>query len=168
MFGGRLQLMNNEQDAINAITIGGYMKYQVGETGRVVVARFEHEDNILQGLNEIAKKENIRAGTVYLVGGMRSGRFAVGPEKEEIPPVPVLRELKESHEIVGIGTIFWQGEEPKIHFHGAYGKFDSVKVGCLRENAETFFILEAIIIEIKGVNAVRELDPVSNMVLLKL
>jgi len=42
-----------------------------------------------------------------------------------------------------------------------------VKVGCMRENAEAFLVLEAILMEIKGVNAVRELDPVSNMVLLK-
>lgn len=144
------------------------MRYQIGETGRVVVARFEHEDNILQGLSEIAKKENIRAGVIYLVGGMKSGRYVVGPEKEELPPVPVWREMNESNEIVGIGTIFWYGDEPRIHFHGAFGKFDNVKVGCLRDMAETFFVLEAIIIEIKGVNAVRELDPASNMVLLKL
>jgi predicted DNA-binding protein with PD1-like motif len=37
----------------------------------------------------------------------------------------------------------------------------------MRENAETFLVLEAIIMEIKGVNAARELDPVSGMVLLK-
>jgi predicted DNA-binding protein with PD1-like motif len=143
------------------------MKYQTGETGRIVVARFEDGDNILQGLSEIAKKENIRAGVFYLVGGMKSGRFVVGPEKEEMPPVPIWRELKESHEIVGLGTIFWQGDEPKLHFHGAYAKRDAVKVGCMRENAQTFLVLEAIIMEIKGVTAARELDPASGMVLLK-
>jgi predicted DNA-binding protein with PD1-like motif len=143
------------------------MKYQTGETGRVVVARFEDGDNILQGLIEIAKKEAIKAGVVYLVGGMKGGRFVVGPEKEELPPIPVWRELKESHEIVGIGTIFWQGDEPKIHFHGTYAKRDNVKAGCMRENAETFLLLEAIILELKGITAVRELDPVSGIVLLK-
>jgi predicted DNA-binding protein with PD1-like motif len=146
---------------------GEEMRYQVGETGRTVIAKFEDGDNILQGLSEIIKKENIRAGVFYLVGGMKSGRFVVGPEKEELPPVPIWRELNESHEVVGVGTIFWQGNEPKLHFHGAYAKRDSVKAGCLREKAETFLVLEAIIIEIKGVNAVRELDPVSGMVLLK-
>jgi predicted DNA-binding protein with PD1-like motif len=144
------------------------MKYQIGQTGRVVVARFEDKDNVLQGLTDIARKEDIRAGVFYLVGGMKGGRFVVGPEKEEIPPTPIWRELKESHEVVGLGTIFWQGEEPKIHFHGAYGKRDDVKVGCMRENAEAFLVLEGIIIEIKGITAVRELDPSSNMVLLKL
>jgi uncharacterized protein len=43
-----------------------------------------------------------------------------------------------------------------------------VKVGCLRDKANTFLVLEAIILEVTGVKAVRELDPKSNMVLLKL
>jgi uncharacterized protein len=143
------------------------MKYQTGELGRVVVARFVDGDNILDGLNDVVKKENIRAGVLYLIGGMKKGRFVVGPETETMPPVPVWRELNESHEIVGIGTIFWLGEEPKIHFHGTYAKRDKVLAGCMRQNAETFLVLEAIIMEIKGVNAVRELDPLSGLALLK-
>jgi predicted DNA-binding protein with PD1-like motif len=43
-----------------------------------------------------------------------------------------------------------------------------VKVGCLREKSETFLVLEAVIIEMDGITAARELDPVSGMVLLKL
>jgi predicted DNA-binding protein with PD1-like motif len=143
------------------------MKYQAGELGRVVVARFDDGDNILDGLNDVVRKENLRAGVLYLIGGMKKGRFVVGPETESMPPVPVWRELDESHEIVGIGTVFWQGEEPKIHFHGTYAKRDKVLAGCMRQNAETFLVLEAIIMEIKGVNAVRELDPLSGLALLK-
>lgn len=144
------------------------MNYRIGEPGRIVVARFEDGDQILQGIAEIARKENVRAGVFYLVGGMKGGRFVVGPETEAMPPVPVWRELNESHEIVGLGTIFWQGDEPKLHFHGAYAKRDSVKAGCMREKAETFLVLEAIIMEIKGVNAERELDALSGMALLNL
>ncbi len=144
------------------------MNYRIGEPGKIVVARFEDGDQIIQGLCEIAKKENIRAAVFYLVGGMKGGRFVVGPERDEMPPVPVWRELNESHEILGLGTIFWLGDEPKLHLHGAYAKRDNVKGGCMRENAETFLVLEAIIMEIKGVNAVRELDPISGMALLKL
>ena len=143
------------------------MKYQTGEPGRIVVARFDDGDNILDGLNDIVKKENIRAGVLYLIGGMKKGRFVVGPETETMPPVPVWREFDESHEIVGIGTIFWQGQEPKIHFHGTYAKRDKVLAGCMRQNAETFLVLEAIIMEIKGIHAVRELDPLSGLALLK-
>lgn len=144
------------------------MKYQVGETGRIVVVRFSDGDDVLGGLAEIAKKEDIGAAAFHLVGGMKGGRFVVGPEREEMPPVPVWREMEESHEIVGFGTIFRQDGEPKVHFHGAYGKRDSARVGCLRENSATFLVLEAVIMEIKGVNAVRRRDPESGMTLLEL
>ena len=144
------------------------MKYQVGGLGRCIVARFEDGDPVLDNLETLAKKENIRAAVVYLVGGITEATIVVGPDKEELPPTPVWREILESHEAVGVGTIFWEGNEPKIHFHGSYGKRDDVKVGCLRGQANTFLVLEAIILEITGVTARRELDPKSNMVLLKL
>jgi len=144
------------------------MKYRTGEIGRVIVIRFDDGDAILDSIVEISKKEGIRAGVVYLVGGVKNAAIVVGPEREELPPVPVWREIEESHEAMGVGTIFWQGDEPKIHFHGAFGKKDTVKVGCLREFAETFLILEGIIMEIRGVDAVRSLDPRSGMVLLEI
>jgi uncharacterized protein len=143
------------------------MKYQIGKTGRVVVIRFEDRDDVLGNLVDLARKENIKAAAVYLIGGMREGSIVVGPEKDEFPPTPVWRKLGESHEVVGFGTLFWLENEPRVHFHGAFGKKDVVKVGCLRENSETFLVLEAIVIEIEGVTAKRELDPVSGMVLLK-
>lgn len=144
------------------------MKYQTGRPGRIIVARFEDHEDVLVNLADIAKKEKVQAGVFYLVGGMREGSIVVGPEKDEFPPVPVWKKLGESHEVVGLGTIFWMEDEPKIHFHGAFGKKDMIKMGCLRENSETFLVLEAVIIEIEGITAKRELDPVSGLVLLKL
>jgi predicted DNA-binding protein with PD1-like motif len=143
------------------------MKYQTGRIGRVIVARFEDGDEILGGVRDLVLKEEIRAAVFYLVGGLTGGRIVVGPEEEEMPPVPVWRELVESHETVGVGTVFWGEGEPRIHFHGAYGKKESVKSGCLRQTANAFIVMEAIIMEITGVTAVRELDPVSGMMLLK-
>ena len=77
-------------------------------------------------------------------------------------------QLQESHEAVGFGTIFWDNDQPKIHFHGAYGKRDSVKVGCLREGSAAFLVLEVVITEILDVSVIRELDPASGMVLIKM
>ncbi len=144
------------------------MNYQVGGVGRCIVVRLEDGESILESLIEIAKKEEIRAGIVYLVGGVTEATIVVGPDKDELPPNPVWRTLTESHEVSAIGTIFWEGTEPKIHLHGSYGKRDTVKVGCLRGQGNAFIVLEAVILEITGVKARRELDPKSNMVLLKL
>jgi len=144
------------------------MKYQVGKPGRMIVAKFDDHDDVLGNLSDIAKKEDIRAGVFYLIGGMREGKMVVGPETDELPPKPVWKELGESHEILGVGTIFWFEDEPKLHFHGAFGKKDMVKIGCLREKAETFLVLEAIIIEMEDIDAIREIDPAIGMPILKM
>ncbi|MCF6149764.1 MAG: DUF296 domain-containing protein [Candidatus Kuenenia sp.] len=144
------------------------MKYQVGTIGKVVVAKFEDDDNVLENLIHIIKKEKIPAAAFYLVGGLREGKFVVGPENDSFPPVPMWRKLGESHEIIGFGTVFYQDNEPKVHLHGAFGKGDSVKVGCLREKTKTFLVLEAVILELSGINAIREFDPASGMSLLKI
>ena len=143
------------------------MKYQIGSTGRVIVARFEDREDILANIIEIARKENIRSAVFHLIGGVRQGSVVVGPEEDKMPPKPVWKDIKESHEVIGNGTIFWQENEPKIHFHGAFGKKDMVKVGCLRGSSETFLVLEVIIIEIQGIDVKREFDPVSGLILLK-
>lgn len=144
------------------------MKYQIGNAGRVVVVRFEDGEDILGGLRKIAKDEDIRAAVFYLIGGIKKGRIVVGPEKEQLPPKPVWRQIDESHELIGIGTVFYESDEPKVHLHAAFGKGDSVKVGCLREQAETFLVIEAVVMEIQGVVATREFDPASGLALLKL
>ena len=144
------------------------MQYQTGKPGRIVVVRFSDSEDVLGGIAQICRSEDIRAACFNIVGGMKGGRFVVGPETEEMPPIPVWRELQESHEAVGFGTIFWDKEQPKVHFHGAYGKRDSVKAGCLREGSEAFLVLEVVITEILGVDIIRELDPESGMVLMKM
>jgi len=143
------------------------MDYRVGDVGRVVVVRFSDGDDLLDGLRTIAKKEDIRSAVFQVVGGLKGGEFVVGPETEEMPPKPVWRDIEESHEVLGVGTIFWKSDEPMIHFHGAYGKRDSVKMGCLRKGSEVFLILEVVILELRGIEAQRLPDPESGLPLLR-
>jgi predicted DNA-binding protein with PD1-like motif len=144
------------------------MDYQVGSAGRVVVARFNDGDDILEGLGRVASEENIRAAVLWMVGGVKKGRAVVGPDEEgTLPPKPVWYDIPESHEVVATGTVFYEGDKPKIHLHGAFGKRDTVRAGCLRGESETFLVLEAVIMEIEGVTAKRELDPSVGLALLK-
>ena len=144
------------------------MQYQIGKPGRIIIVRFGDGEDVLGGIAEICRMEDIRSACFNMVGGMKGGRFVVGPETEKMPPKPVWRELRESHECVGFGTVFWDKDQPRVHFHGAYGKHDSVKAGCLREGSEAFLVLEVVITEIMDVSVTRELDPASGMVLMKM
>ena len=144
------------------------MEYHVGRPGRIIVARFNDGDDVLGGLETIARREDLRAACFSMVGGIRKGGYVVGPETEAMPPVPVWRELTESHEATGFGTIFWHGDQPRVHFHGAFAKHDCVRAGCLRRDSEAFLVLEVVITEILDVAATRELDQESGMVLLRL
>lgn len=144
------------------------MKYQIGTPGRVIVIRFDDGDDILNGMKEIATRERVENAIFYVIGGLKKGKVVIGPEKDDLPPKPIWSNIEESHEIVGIGTIFWQESDAKIHLHCAFGKKNMIKVGCLREFSETFLIVEAILIEILGVTAKREYDNLSGLTLLKL
>lgn len=144
------------------------MNYQVGQPGRIIVARFNDGDDILAGLAEIARKEQLRAACFSMVGGIKKGGYVVGPATEAMPPVPVWRDLSESHEATGFGTIFWHDDQPRVHFHGAFAKHDHVRAGCLRRDSEAFLVLEVVITELLGITARRELDQASGMVLLQL
>lgn len=62
------------------------MKYQVGEPGRIIVSRCSDGDDLLAGLAEIARRENIRCAAFIIAGRMKGGRLVVGPELEEMPP----------------------------------------------------------------------------------
>ena len=92
----------------------------------------------------------------------------VGPERDTLPPIPVWKNIDESHELIATGTIFWEESEPRIHLHGAFGKKDNVIVGCLRQKSETFLVLEAVILEIENIDAKREFDEASGLTLLKI
>lgn len=144
------------------------MRYKVGRPGRLVIMRLEDGDEAISAINTVVKETGIKAAVFYILGGLKKARIVVGPEKEEMPPVPVWREIKESHEVIGIGTIFYQDGEPKVHLHSALGKRDDVVVGCVREKAETFLVLEVFMIEILDIEAVRELDPATGLSLLRL
>lgn len=144
------------------------MKYGTGEVGRVFVARFDEGEDFLGALGGLAGDEKIRSAVFFLLGGAKQGRVVVGPKGDEMPPEPVWDEISGNSELLGTGTIFWDEAGPKAHLHVAVGRGERVRVGCLRENSKTFLVLEAVVLELKGIEARRELDPASGLRLLRL
>ncbi len=138
------------------------MKYSKGQIERVFVVRLEDGDVVHRCLEDLAMKENIKAAAVIAVGGADSGsRIVVGPQRGrgERPVLPNKATLSGVHEVAGTGTIFPdQDGNPMVHMHFACGRGTETVTGCIREGVQTWHILEIVVFEICGMEAVRKTD----------
>lgn len=138
------------------------MDYDVGRIGRVIVARGFDGEDVYECIESVAAAENIRSGVVLVVGGLRTGKVVVGPKSPAGRPEPQYAEFDDAREILGVGTIFPDGEDekPSLHLHAGIGRGgEETLVGCPRGAATVFCVLEVVIIEIEGIRAERRLDP---------
>lgn len=135
------------------------MKYQQGTIGRVFMAKAEHGDDLLAELKSLAVKENVRSAVILLIGALKSASLVTGPRECDVPPEPVWRSFSDGREVLAMGTVFWDENEPVLHIHSAAGKGDLTLCGCMREETETYLVVEAVMIEINGIDASRAMDP---------
>ncbi|MBU0480253.1 MAG: DNA-binding protein [Proteobacteria bacterium] len=131
------------------------MDYRQGKTGRVFCIRFDEGDDFLQELTAIIKTENIRQGWFQVIGGLRQAEVVTGPKEPVMPPEPVWATVEGARETLGTGTIFWDGEEPKIHLHAAMGHHGDTLTACVRKGTKVYLVLEVILTEIVGINGDR-------------
>jgi len=143
------------------------MEYAVGKTGRVIAARLFEGEDLYESIEEIAKKEKIKAAAVLITGGFRKAKVVVGPKQEKPKIIGNLKNFAGPGEVLGVGTIYCDDEGPKLHIHTAIGKGGKNIVGCPRGGAKTFLILEVTIIEIKDIRAGRKYDKKTGLKLLR-
>ncbi|HJH30937.1 MAG TPA: DUF296 domain-containing protein [Methanosarcinaceae archaeon] len=134
------------------------MEYTKGTIGRVFIARVDHGDDLLVELEKLAKIENIESAMFTLLGAVGEAKLVTGPKENIMPPDPMWTEYNDVHEVVGVGNIFSENGNPKIHLHTAAGRGDRAKVGCMRGDSKTFMVLEVFIMEICGISASRVFD----------
>ncbi len=143
------------------------MKYKQGSFGRVFILKFEDRDNLLEEIKGVAVQEKIKVGTIMLLGGMRTAGIVSGPKEAVIPPDPVWVNVDDCREVLGFGTLFWKGEEPIIHLHGAIGRFRETITGCIRKDSSVYLVIEAVITEILGIDAQKVLNGTTGIVTLE-
>ena len=134
------------------------MEYSKGSIGRVFTVRIDHGDDLLYELENLAKKEDIRSAMFVLLGAVREANLVVGPKENKVPPETQWVNLNDVHEVIGVGNIFFEQDEPKIHLHSAAGRGMDPVVGCLRGKSEIFMVVEVFILEITGISASRMFD----------
>ncbi|PKL65747.1 MAG: DNA-binding protein [Methanomicrobiales archaeon HGW-Methanomicrobiales-3] len=134
------------------------MQYTEGQLGRVFVVRIDNGEDMLSTLRTFVAEKEIEAGSIQFLGALMSGRMVTGPEEPVIPPVPHFVMFEGGWEVFGIGTIYAGEGGPHIHYHASVGRSGHALTGCLRENATTYLIVEAVIHEYVGLSARREFD----------
>ena len=144
------------------------MKYTIGRIARVFLLKFENNDILIQSLSILAKKERIKAATIIFIGAVREGELVTGQKKPVIPPEPNTVIFKSGWEVMGIGTLFTNSKGPQIHIHASMGKKNKVLTGCLRGNSKVFLVIEAVVLELQGIRANKEIDPETGLNLLRI
>jgi predicted DNA-binding protein with PD1-like motif len=134
------------------------MEYVKGSIGRVFTVRMDHGDDLLHGLESIARVEGIRSAMFLLLGAVREASLVVGPKESKVPPEVQWVNFQDVHEVLGAGNIFYENGQPKIHLHAAAGRGTEPKVGCLRGKSEIFMVAEVFILELTGIAAERMFD----------
>ncbi len=136
--------------------------------GRIFVARLEEGERLPGAIEKLAGDKEIRSAIVLLLGGAKDGKLVVGPSKRKKQQSVLTQSFAGGHEILGIGTSFAGVHGPELHLHAAAGRGRSVLVGCGRTGWRVNFIIEAVIIELAGLNARRAPDAATGFHLLKL
>jgi len=144
------------------------MQYAQGSFGRVFLLKFDDQDDLLAGIRTVAIKEQVKAGTIMLLGGLRSGSIVTGPKEAVIPPEPVWQNFSDGREVLSIGTLYWHDDGPSIHLHGALGRGKETLTGCIRKDHSVYLVIEAVLTEIIGTDARRALDSNTGLVMLDL
>ncbi|MDD3345171.1 MAG: DUF296 domain-containing protein [Candidatus Omnitrophica bacterium] len=142
------------------------MKYTKGSLGRVFLLKFEDKDIFIDELRAFALKERLKTACLVFIGALRDGKLATGPRKPVIPPQPNTASFKDGWEVLGLGTVFTNSSGPQIHIHTSMGKKKSVLTGCLRGKSRVFLVIEAVLLELKGVKAGKDIDPRTGLNLL--
>ncbi len=131
------------------------MEYSTGSIGRTLMIRLDNGDDLHQCLIEIVIKENIRNAWFQILGGIKRAEVVTGPEQPVMPPVPVWKDIDNTREAIGSGSIFRDGDEPLIHLHAALGHHGETTTACVRKQTKVYLTLEIVLFELIGFEAGR-------------
>ena len=144
------------------------MKYTQGSLGRVFLLKFEDDDILIDSLSRFISKERVKAACMVFIGALKKGDLVTGPKKPVIPPQPNKVSFKDGWEVMGIATVFTNAKGPQIHIHSSMGKKQKALTGCVRGKSKVFLVIEAVVFELKGIKASKDIDPKTGLNLLKI
>ncbi len=144
------------------------MRYAQARLGRIFLLGFSDKDILLKELDKFCRKERLRSAVMVFLGALRKGKLVTGPKKAVIPPSPNWKKFNDGWEVMGVATVFSNKSGPQIHIHTSMGKKNKTLTGCLRLDSQVFLVVEAVVFELAGIKASKEIDPRTGINLLKI
>lgn len=136
--------------------------------GRVFVLRMDHGEDLIESLQRFLKEKKIESCTALFLGALRDGRAVTGPKLPVVPPTPNFEAYDSAWEVFGMTTVYPSAEGLKLHIHSAMGRGRQSLLGCIRDRASVYLIVEAVLFEICGLAAERAWDEKMQLYLLSL
>jgi len=134
------------------------MQYSEGNLGRVFVLRIDDGEDLIESLRGFVKAKGVLSCMALFIGALKEGRAVTGPEQPTIPPVPHWEEYRDGWEVFGMATVYPSADGPRLHIHSTIGKGREALLGCVREKASVYLVVEVVLIEFVGLNVRREWD----------
>jgi uncharacterized protein len=144
------------------------MQYSEGRMGRVFVLRMDHGEDMIEALQRFLREKKIESAAALFMGALRDGRAVTGPWKPEVPPQPRFDAYQSAWEVFGMASVYPSVEGPKLHIHSGMGRGRKALLGCIREKAEVYLVVEMVLFEICGLGAEKAWDEGMQLFLLTL
>ena len=136
---------------------------QLTEHGSALHAlSFETGDEVVSGLEEFARRENVRAARFTAIGAFQSATLAYFDwEKKDYLEIPVRDQVEV---LVLAGDIAWKDEKPVAHVHVVLGRRDGSTIGGHLCDAIVRPTLEVMLTQAGALE--RKVDPQSGLALI--
>jgi uncharacterized protein len=144
------------------------MQYSEGSLKRVFALRMDDGEDFIASLQKFVQEKKVDSCMALFIGALRDGRAVTGPEMPIIPPIPHFENFDNAWEVFGMATIYQSSTGPKLHIHSTIGRGREAIVGCIRDRAKVYLVVEAVLFEFSGLKAKREWDEKTELHLLSL
>ncbi len=125
------------------------MEYQERTLQRIYSVRFSAGDRIIEDIEKLAREKNIRRAAILFLGAFSKGSFVSGFRKYSRAPVDLNPfSFNDPHEVVGVGSIAWVNDKPKIHLQAGVAKEREVFIAHVEECDVAG--IEAFVLEFSG------------------
>jgi uncharacterized protein len=121
------------------------MEYQERTVQRIFSIQFSGGDRIIESLELLIQEKHIRSGAIIFLGALSKGNLVSGFRKYSRTPMDFNpMSFSQTQEVLGVGSITWVSERPKVHLHAGVGKEREVFIARIEEadvaGAEAFIL----------------------------